>query len=254
MTYTPLDSETLFSSVMRCGLDALGVWYAILASKDRDGITPLTPESLALLTLTPEPEVRAAWDRLAAPDPKSKNPAYDGRRIIQQPDGRWRVVSSEEYRQKHSGAMYRASDAERKRRQRERERAGREGAADVQGAHEARALLEPRDPANGVRVAVAPESPPAAPSVPTNGSAREEYARIIGERALEITGNLQLSSVEFGQILTWREEGIPLRVVLSAIEEGLRPAPGVTREPHSLRYFDPIVREEWERVQKAGTV
>lgn len=253
MTYTPLDSETLFSSVMRCGLDALGVWYAILASKDRDGITPLTPESLALLTLTPEAEVQAAWDRLAAPDPKSKNPAYDGRRIIQQPDGRWRVVSSEEYRQKHSGAMYRASDAERKRRQRERERAGRDGAAE---SSEARLVGTQGNPPDSAPEQLMPGGPAAsaAPSLPKNGAAREEYARIIGERALEITGNLQLSSVEFGQILTWREEGIPLRVVLSAIEEGMRPAPGVTREPRSLRYFDPIVREEWERVQKAGTV
>lgn len=166
MTYTPLDHETLFSSVMRCGLGSLGVWYAILASKDREGITALTPQTLALLTKEPVESVQAAWDRLAAPDPESHNPDYEGRRIVRLPDGRWLVVSSEIYRQKHAGDMYRSNAAARKQRQREREKVGgSEGARAAQPS----ASASRASGGDAVRLGIPGVSETPAPSLPANG-------------------------------------------------------------------------------------
>lgn len=121
MTYTPLDSDTLFSSVMWLGPDAVGVWYSILASKDQDGVTALNPHTLANIMRCDVAVVQAAWDKLAAPDPDSHNTEHEGRRIVPTKDGNWFVVSHQKYRDKHSGAAYRERGAVRKRRQRERE-------------------------------------------------------------------------------------------------------------------------------------
>lgn len=294
MSYTPLDDGITMSTVSICGGPVvLAVWTVIMASTDQDGVTKLTPRALeALWSKSRDPltleAIEAAWEYLASPDEGSANKDHAGRRIVPTDDGRWLVVSHEKYRERHSGTRYRALAADRQARKRDRDKgflrgeqfeaAGRDGAAGDQLAAGSRGLEDgaseitgnsrlPEDAGSGSPAcptkplehgAVAQSRdekalPPAAPSLPTNGD-KAAYARAIADKALEITGNLTLSSVEFAEISLWWQAGIPLRVVLTALSEGTNPAPGVTREPRSLRYFDAIVREEWERVQKAGTV
>jgi len=123
MSYAPLDSDVLFSTTIKEGPVVFAVWCAILASKDQDGVTALNPESLALLMRTSDVEgMRAAWEVLAAPDPKSRNPEHEGRRIIPSGDGRWIVVSHERYRLKHQKLVRREQLRAAKERQRAREK------------------------------------------------------------------------------------------------------------------------------------
>jgi len=78
------------------------VWTAILADKDKDGFTSLTPGFLAHQWSVSEDEVQKAWDVLAAPDPSSKNKDEGGRRIIHSDvfPGAWYVVSNDLYKNK----------------------------------------------------------------------------------------------------------------------------------------------------------
>lgn len=142
MGYSPLDDGLPFSTVNLFGGPlVLAVWALILADKDRDGITKLNPDAVYRQWLeSREPrtldEVKAAWEYLAAPDPKSKSQEYEGRRIVPTDDGRWHVVNSEKYRERYSSERRRRQLAEAQRRHREKKAgvepapAGRDGAAE----------------------------------------------------------------------------------------------------------------------------
>lgn len=129
MSFAPLDSEVLFSTTIREGPLVFAVWCAILASKDQDGFTGLTPESLAALMSDPKSgriqrveEIEAAWGVLSSPDPGSRNQEFQGRRIIPTGDGRWLVVSHEKYRVKYNRAVRIEQLRIAKARQREKEK------------------------------------------------------------------------------------------------------------------------------------
>lgn len=134
MSFAILDGKALTSSITDQGLITWAVWTAILADKDQDGITTLNPRFLAkvfeahdLLHLIEE-----AWNKLASPDPHSKNREHEGRRIIPLEDGRWIVVSHEKYRQIYKKEVRREYLTQAKRASRERERLRRE--AEEQGS------------------------------------------------------------------------------------------------------------------------
>lgn len=124
--YAPLDEGLPTSTVsIHGGPLVVAVWTCLMASKDQDGITRLTPDAIeALWSKSQEPRplehIKAAWDYLCSPDAKSANRDFEGRRLIPTGDGRWRLVSHEKYRDRHSGASYRAAAAERQRRRREK--------------------------------------------------------------------------------------------------------------------------------------
>jgi hypothetical protein len=100
--FTPLDSQALFSTVFLEGPISWAVWTAILASADPDGNTTLSPKHLSVLWNMPEAEVQKAWDNHTKPDPSSKNPEFEGRRMIKTPDNKWHIVSFKKYRDAHS--------------------------------------------------------------------------------------------------------------------------------------------------------
>jgi hypothetical protein len=125
VSYAPLDADVLYSTTIKEGPVVFAVWCAILASKDQDGISALNPETAAVLMSNPLEgkladfeAIKAAWDVLASPDPKSKNKAHEGRRIIPTGDGRWFVVSHEKYRTKHRKYERKEANAEYQRRHR----------------------------------------------------------------------------------------------------------------------------------------
>jgi len=120
--YAPLDSEALFSSAFMEGPLPWAVWTAILASKDKDGLTSLNPTALARMWRVDEEEVQKAWDVHTSPDPKSKNKEYQGRRLIPTEDGRWLVVSHAQYRERFREEKRREQLRLAKQRQREREK------------------------------------------------------------------------------------------------------------------------------------
>jgi hypothetical protein len=120
MPYAPLDSDSLFSTAFMAGPLPWAVWTAILASKDKDGLTSLNPEILSRLWQVDLADVQKAWDHHAKPDAKSKNKEHDGARIVPTEDGRWKVVSHEKYRSKHLSEKRRDANTEAVRRHRAR--------------------------------------------------------------------------------------------------------------------------------------
>jgi hypothetical protein len=124
VSYAPLDSDALFSTTFAKGPLPWAIFTAILSQKDQDGVTAVTPEVLAALWRLPVETIKAAWDELAAPDPRSKNKEHEGRPIIPTGDGRWLVVSHEKYRTKHRIEQRQETVRQAKRRQREREKRG----------------------------------------------------------------------------------------------------------------------------------
>ena len=132
MSYAPLDSESLFSSAFMAGPLPWAVWTAILASKDKDGLTSLNPEALARMWRIETKIVKKAWKVHTDPDPNSKNKDHQGARLIPTPDGRWFVVGHEQYRDKYREEKRREQLRLAKQRQRAKEKA-----SDASQSHEA---------------------------------------------------------------------------------------------------------------------
>ena len=120
--FTPLDSQSLFSTVFLEGPVVWAVWTAILASADADGNTCLTPRHLSVLWRMPEEEIQRAWDKHTEPDVNSKNPEFEGRRLIKTQDGKWHVVSFRKYRDAHSKDYRTMRIREAKQRERAKEK------------------------------------------------------------------------------------------------------------------------------------
>ena len=152
MSYAPLDSESLFSSAFMAGPLPWAVWCAILASKDQDGMTALNPEALARMWRIDIEIVQKAWDVHTKPDKLSKNKEHDGCRLIPTPDGRWLVVSHEQYRDKFREERRKEQLRLAKQRQREREKA-------------AKAFAPPEVPVSPETAGVS-SSPPEEPATP----------------------------------------------------------------------------------------
>lgn len=112
MSYTPLDSALLTSTLLRNGPDVVACWVLLLAGCDKLGETDMQPSTAAGLLRISDERADKAFEILSAPDPKSRNKAHDGRRIIPLGEGRWRVVSHQKYQWLASRA--RASQRQRK--------------------------------------------------------------------------------------------------------------------------------------------
>lgn len=122
MPFTPLDSQSLYSSAFMSGALPWAVWTAILSSIDADGTTALSPAYLAAIWHLSEDEIRQAWNVHTEPDPKSKNTSHGGRRMIPMEDGRWLVVSYERYREKYRPEFRKEMARIAKQRQRAKEK------------------------------------------------------------------------------------------------------------------------------------
>ena len=177
-TFTPLDHGLSDSSVnLEGGPTVLAVWSLIMSRTDQDGVTTLSPKAIYLQWLeSREPralaDVEAAWEFLAAPDPRSKNADEEGRRIIPTDDGRWFVVSHAKYRERYQLEKRRRQLAEAKRRQRARESA-KGGDADVA---EAGHLRKPETGGAGHGSGAQATPPP----VEADGGRVERRVRVVG--------------------------------------------------------------------------
>lgn len=77
------------------------IFMDLLALADRDGHVDMTAEAIARRTNVPLDIIRYALDKLNAPDPHSRTPDEEGRRIVlldTHRDWGWRIVNYEWYR------------------------------------------------------------------------------------------------------------------------------------------------------------
>src|SRR5262245_9764931 len=121
LSYTPLDSDFLSSTLLREGPDAVAIWALVLAAADKLGKSGMQPCIAASLLRIADERAQPAFDVFARPDPQSRNKDHDGRRLLRRGDGRWFIVSHQKCQWKAS----RGAATERQRRcearQKERE-------------------------------------------------------------------------------------------------------------------------------------
>lgn len=96
------------------------VWMTMLAMADRDGVVEASIPGLADAARVSLPETEAALARLMEPDPYSRTPDHEGRRI-EKVRGGWRLLNHAIYRERASAEEAREKAAARQARKRERD-------------------------------------------------------------------------------------------------------------------------------------
>jgi hypothetical protein len=119
--FTKLFSSILTSTIWREDLPTKVVWVTMLALADRDGIVDASTPGLAHSAGATLEQTQAALTKFLSPDPYSRSPEHDGRRI-EPVDGGWRLLNYDKYRAKMSPEDIRERDRIRKQRYRERQR------------------------------------------------------------------------------------------------------------------------------------
>jgi hypothetical protein len=97
--WTKLFSGIVTSSVWCEDHVTLRVWVAMLATADADGVVEGSVPGFANLARVTVAEMKAAITKLSSPDPDSRTPDHEGRRI-EAIDGGWRVLNYKRYREK----------------------------------------------------------------------------------------------------------------------------------------------------------
>jgi hypothetical protein len=95
--WTKLFSGIVTSSVWCEDHVTVRVWIALLALADADGVVEGSVPGFASLCRVSVPEMETALDKFRAPDPHSRTPDNNGRRI-EAIEGGWRVLNYASYR------------------------------------------------------------------------------------------------------------------------------------------------------------
>ena len=125
--YTPL-FQSLTTGTLCGKWPDIGLWPIVLSLADKQGIVDVTPDYLARITGLSIEDVTACMARFCAPDPYSRTPTDDGRRLtLIDPEHRawgWNVVNHAQYRERARKQQWdnertaSGRDAERKRQER----------------------------------------------------------------------------------------------------------------------------------------
>lgn len=117
--YSKLFSSIIHSTVWREPDHIRLVWITMLAMKDRDGIVEAAIPGLADAARVGVTQCEEALLRLSSPDPYSRTPDNEGRRIAEVPGG-WEILNHEIYQEKDSQEDRNRKNAEKQKRYRER--------------------------------------------------------------------------------------------------------------------------------------
>ena len=116
--YCKLFSDIIESSIWRESAEVRVVWISILAMADADGFVRGSPGWLAMkIGISPE-TCAAAIKKFSEPDPSSKTPDNEGRRIEIFPDG-WLILNYLAYRDRLSSDPIATATRDRVRKHRE---------------------------------------------------------------------------------------------------------------------------------------
>ena len=121
-SYTKLFASITESTVWSEPLAVRVVWVTMLAMVDRYGRVWGSVPGLARRANVTLQECQQALECFLAPDPHSRTPDHDGRRIAPI-DGGWRLLNYEKYRELQDEEAQKERNAERQRRFRERQKA-----------------------------------------------------------------------------------------------------------------------------------
>lgn len=99
--YTKLFGSILGSTIWREDPATKVVWVTMMAMADQDGIVEASVPGLAHLAGVTVEETESAVAKFLSPDPHSRSPENEGRRI-EPVDGGWRLLNHSKYREKMS--------------------------------------------------------------------------------------------------------------------------------------------------------
>jgi hypothetical protein len=117
--YTKLFNSILSSTIWREDLATKVVWVTMLAMADRDGIVEGSIPGLAHLAGATIQQTEASIQKFLGPDPYSRTPEHEGRRI-EKANGGWRLLNAEKYRDRLSAEDIKERNRIRQARWRER--------------------------------------------------------------------------------------------------------------------------------------
>lgn len=91
----------IFDSSIAENYQTRHVFMDLLVLADSDGVVDMTPAAIARRTNVPLGQVQSALAELTAPDPESRTPGEDGRRLLPIDEDRawgWQIVNYHHYR------------------------------------------------------------------------------------------------------------------------------------------------------------
>ena len=97
----------IFKQIYKGTLAMVGPWQALVTFQqmiilaDQDGVVDMTPDALSRETTIPLDIITKGLEALSQPDPESRTPDEEGRRIVLLSDSRswgWRIVNYDHYR------------------------------------------------------------------------------------------------------------------------------------------------------------
>lgn len=100
--YTPLFSS-VFSGSLYGKYPDTAAWIFLLALADKHGVVDSTPEYISGVTGMPLADLLGCIARFLEPDPKSRSPENQGRRLVLVDPSRawgWRIVNFAKYRER----------------------------------------------------------------------------------------------------------------------------------------------------------
>lgn len=120
--YTKLFSSILASTIWQESKETKIIWITMLAAANKDGAVEASIPGLAHMARLTVPETEEALAVLMMPDPYSRTPAFEGRRI-EKCDGGWQILNHDKYREQMSAAERTEYNRLKQQESRERKRA-----------------------------------------------------------------------------------------------------------------------------------
>lgn len=126
MGYTPV-FDSIYTGTLYGKWPAAAVWASLLPLLDKNGCIDMSLQAISGMTGWPMDLLKQGIEQLMEPDPDSRTPGEDGRRLVPIDPNRpwgWRAVNHSKYREKARKQNYDAErtasgkDAERKRKER----------------------------------------------------------------------------------------------------------------------------------------
>ena len=128
--YVKIFRSILLSSIQSESYPTRLVWQTILALKDENGIVEASIPGLANEARVTLVECEEALRVLTSPDPYSRTPDEDGRRMLAI-EGGWKVVNHRKYRERENIEERKQRDRVYQQEKRDREKINRESSAVV---------------------------------------------------------------------------------------------------------------------------
>ena len=117
--------ESIYYGSLHGDWQTMVVFQQLIVLADRDGVVDRTPAAISAVTGIPQEIIEAGIQKLEQPDPMSRTPGDNGRRLRLLDSHRtwgWEIVNHAYYRDLSSAEDRRAKDREKKRKQRENAR------------------------------------------------------------------------------------------------------------------------------------